>query len=199
VAPAENNPISRSAFPWATLAVALLAGTALAIAGLSGLFVYDRALILQGQLWRAWTGHVVHYGPSHLFWNLAVFLPAGCWLERLWPCRTRWFYAVCPPVISAVLLLAEPDLGRYAGLSGVATGMLVLLAGLQLRRGKDEPAWFWWAVLALVAGKIVLELTTGAPLIVSYAGSVRSVPLAHLGGLGCGTLAWVIAGRKPRG
>jgi rhomboid family GlyGly-CTERM serine protease len=185
-------------FPWATLAIGLLAGAALAMGSLTESIIYDRALILQGQLWRAWAGHVVHYGPSHLLWNLAVFLPAGAWLERLWPCLTRWFYAICPPVISTVLLLAEPDLGRYAGLSGMATGMLVLLAGLQLRRGKDEPAWFWWAVLALVAAKIVLELVTGAPLIVSYEGSVRSVPLAHVGGLGCGALFWLAVRRRWR-
>lgn len=180
----------RFAFPWLTLALALLATVALLFDPVSGLFIYDRALIYRGELWRAWTGHVVHFGLSHFIWNLAVFIPSGCWLERWWPGWTRWFYILCPLLISAALLRWDPSLTRYAGLSGVATGMLVLLAGFQLGRGPEEPAGFWWSVLALVGAKIVLELFTGKPLLVSGFGDIRTVPLAHIFGAVGGLLFW---------
>lgn len=187
----------RKAFPWATLAIALVAVLALAFQTVSELLIYDRSLIFRGQVWRCWTGHVVHYGFSHLFWDLAVFLPAGCWLERLWPKGGRWFYAVCPLVISMAMLWLDPSLNRYAGLSGLATGVLILLASRQLSGKNNEPAWFWLGVLALVGVKIVLELITGAPLVVSGFAGIRTVPLAHIGGVVCGVLFWGIARLKP--
>jgi rhomboid family GlyGly-CTERM serine protease len=176
-----------------TLVLALLAGLALKFESVAAGFIYDRQLIFKGEIWRAWTGHVVHFGLSHSTWNLAIFLPTGWWLERLWPVLTRWFYLACPLIISAALLMLDPSLARYAGLSGLATGMLVLLAGLQLGRRKEEPAWFWWSVLALVGAKIGVELFTGAPLLVSGFGNIRTVPLAHIFGVVSGVLFWAAA------
>ena len=194
----SNGKISdRPAFPWGTLLVTLLAGLALASPALSERLIYDRALIFQGQVWRVWTGHVVHYGFSHFFWDFVVFLPAGCWLERLWPCRARWFYLITPVVISVALLAFDVALLRYAGISGLATGTLVLLAAYQLGRGKPEPTWFWLAVLALVGIKIGHELITGAPLVVSDFTGIRSVPLAHISGAVCAGIFWGV-GRLKR-
>jgi len=191
--------VGRPARPWLTVAIALVAGLAWAVPALNELLIYDRALLFKGQIWRAWTGHAVHYGSSHVFWNLAVFIPVGCWLERLWPAMARWYYLVSPLVISAALLVFDPTLIRYAGLSGMATGMLVLLAGLQLRRRPAEPAWFWLAVIGLVAAKIVIELISGAPLLVSkgdFAG-IRNVPLAHIAGVACAAAFWLWAVAAP--
>lgn len=169
-----------------TVLLALLAAAALQIDAVSRWLIYDRSLILQGEVWRAWTGHVVHFGRSHFIWNLAVFVPAGVWSERLWPVLTRWFYVSCPLVISVALLGLDPTLDRYAGLSGLATGLLVLLALLQLGRRNEEPAWFWISVLVLVGAKIGTELFTGAPVFVSGFGDIRTVPAAHIFGALCG-------------
>jgi rhomboid family GlyGly-CTERM serine protease len=177
---------------WATLTIASLATVVLGSETLSAWFIYDRDLLKQGQWWRSWTGHLVHFGRSHLFWDLVVLLPAGCWLESTWPKFTRWFYLGCPLTISAILYVFEPALLRYGGLSGLATGVLVLLAGLQLRLGAFRPTSLWWGVLGLVGFKIGNEMIVGAPLLVSdLSGSVRSVPLAHLGGAACGILGCV--------
>lgn len=188
----------RRAFPWMTLVMALLAGLALRFESVHAGLIYDRKLIFNGELWRTWSGHVVHFGSSHFIWNLAVFVPAGICLERLWPALTRWFYVLCPLVISIVLLVLDPSLDRYAGLSGLATGMLVLLAGLQLGRRREEPAWFWVSVLVLVAVKIGIELFTGAPLLVTGFGHIRTVPLAHIFGAVCGACFWLAAWRRKR-
>ena len=196
----QQEKLIQRSFPWATLVIASLAGLALAFHSVSAWFIYDRALIFRGELWRAWSGHVTHFGASHFIWNLAVFVPAGCWLERLWPTLTRWFYAVCPLIISAALLVLDPSLDRYAGLSGMATGMLVLLAALQLGRRREEPVWFWLSVLALVTAKIGIELFTGAPIFVSGFVDVRTVPLAHIFGVVVAVLFWLVAFlRRKRG
>ena len=71
---------------------------------------------------RLWTAYIVHFGGSHLFWNLAIFLPAGIWAERLVPWRTRFFYLVGSPFIGLVLLAFDREMANYRGLSGVAAG-----------------------------------------------------------------------------
>jgi rhomboid family GlyGly-CTERM serine protease len=181
---------------WATLAIAAAAGLTFASPRLAGALIYERADILAGQVWRLWTGHLVHYSPSHLWLDLAVFVAAGAWLEWIAPRLVRWFYVLAPPAISAVLLLGDPTLEHYAGLSGVATGLLVLLALVQLRRNASEPRWFWFGVLLLVAAKIVVEVTVRAPLFARFDAGVRVVPLAHVGGLACALIAFLVASRR---
>ena len=181
-----------------TLGVSAVAGVALLFEPVTNLLIYDRTLIFKGEIWRAWSGHFVHFGSSHFIWNLAVFLPAGWWLERLWPVTTRWFYGLSPLIISVVMLTLDPLLARYAGLSGMATGMLVLLAALQLDRRTEEPPWFWISVLVLVGIKIGVELFTGAPVFVSGFGAIRTVPMAHIVGVISAVVFWFVAWSKKR-
>ena len=190
----SSTQIRARAWPWATASVALAAIITFSSAQLADIFIYKRSLIFTGQIWRTWTGHIVHFGPSHLLWDLAVFLPAGCWLERLQPRSARWLYLLGPPLISVVMLAFDPTLERYAGLSGLAMGTLVLLAAVQLQN-KNESAWLWLGVLLLVTAKMVLELRQGAPLLVSDFANIRNVPLAHFGGIGCGLACWLLLGR----
>lgn len=179
----------------ATLGIAGAAGVAFVWPRLSEAFIYQRADIFAGQVWRLWTGHLVHYTATHLLWDLAVFLAAGLWLEKIAPRLARWFYLLAPPAISGALLWGEPALERYAGLSGLGAGLLVLLALVQLRPGTREPRWFWLSVLALVAVKVVVESTTHAPLLARFDADVRVVPLAHLAGIGCAVVAFLVARR----
>ena len=181
----------------ATLGIGLLAGAAFAWPRLAEAFIYGRAEILSGQAWRLWTGHLVHYSASHLTWDLAVFLAAGLWLERIAPRLARGFYLLAPPAISGALLWGEPALERYAGLSGLAAGLLVLLALVQLQPGTREPRWFWLAVLALVAVKVGVETTTQTPLLARFDAGVRVVPLAHLAGIACAVAAFLVSRIRP--
>ena len=187
--------ISSKSWPWATVLISVAALIISAYAHLADALFYQRSLIFSGQVWRTWTGHIVHFGPTHLAWDLAVFLPAGCWLENLRPRCARWLYLFCPVIISLLLLAFDPTLERYAGLSGLAMGTLVLLALVQLTN-KNESRWLWSGVLLLAAAKIVIELRQGAPLLVSDFANIRNVPLAHIGGVGCGLLCWLTIGRS---
>ncbi len=181
---------------WVTAAIAAAAVAALAWPGLARALVYERAEIAAGEVWRLWTGHLVHFNGGHLFWDLAVFVPAGMWLEAIAPRLARRFCLLAPPAISAALFVAEPSLARYAGLSGLATGVLVLLALIQWRRDARAPRWFWPAVLALVALKIGLEAFSAEPLLARFEPGVRVVTLAHVGGVACALVAWLPARRR---
>lgn len=183
---------------WATLGVAT---TAVAIASLpasADALLYRRAELAAGQLWRLWSGHLVHFGWQHLLADLAVFAVAGAWLESLAPRTTRLLLLFAPPLISALLYVADPQLAFYGGLSGLAIGLLVLLALVQLRRDHAAARWIWFAVLALVAGKVGLEAVTNTPLVSDFGPDIKVSTLAHLGGIACAFLAWPLARREAR-
>jgi rhomboid family GlyGly-CTERM serine protease len=189
-------PSAAPAFPGATLAIALVTGLVFCFPAVNEALIYSRSAILQGQIWRAWTGHMVHYSASHFLWNLVIFLAAGCWLESIRPRSARWFYLLCPPVIAATLLFGDTELERYAGLSGLATGLLIFLALVQLSENNAEPTWFWVGVFGLVAVKIALETVTGVPLLVHDFAGFRVVPLAHFSGACSGIFAWAVTRRS---
>ena len=46
---------------------------------------YDREKILDGELWRMFTGHLVHWNGSHLIWDLLVFVACGGLLDVVCP------------------------------------------------------------------------------------------------------------------
>ncbi len=205
ISPKSGPPPSRrlapADLPWVALAFSAGAVALHFLSGWREAAFYLRSELFGGEIWRLWTGHLVHFSGSHLFWNLAVFVPSAAWLERLDRRGGRVFLLVASPLISLLLLAFDPSLLRYGGLSGLATGTLVLLALLQLsRRDPREPAWFWWGVLGIVAAKLIAEQVTKAPLLASNLGDVRTVPLAHLAGALCALAAWAWrrGARRPR-
>ncbi|MBI2498566.1 MAG: rhombosortase [Opitutae bacterium] len=146
--------------------------------------LYERVAILNGDWWRLWTGHWVHFSFSHLAWNLAVLLAAGTWLEHLQSGRLLRFTLLAASVLSLGLLAGEPAMQTYGGLSGLATGVVVLLALMQLDRRGADAAW-WWAVLVLVAVKTGLDAIRPDALFAGFgAQTVRPSVLAHISGAG---------------
>lgn len=173
--------------PWVTGFVAALALVVYIAPGGEGLWALERGRTLNGEAWRLWTGHLVHFGAAHLAWDLLVVVVAGGWAERVAAGRTRPFYLIAPPIIAAVLLVAAPELTAYGGLSGVGVGLVALLAVERLRGDGRSERWFWWMVLAVVGAKLALESGGRLGPLTPFADpAVRSVPLAHAAGLVCG-------------
>ena len=198
--PPNAPPIDKSKLgrlPWFTLITCALALGAWFVPGTFNALAYNRALILHGEWWRLFTGHWVHFTASHLFWDLAILVPAGALLERRNPAALRWTILLSPLAISLALLAFDPAMEIYAGISGVAAGVLVALAVHGLR---SEPAtrWVWLAVLGLLSLKVILEISRGgAPLNPELvAKSVRSVPLAHLVGAAVGASVVLLRRRR---
>jgi len=166
--------------PWFTLVACALAVGVWFVPGNFDSLAYDRSKILGGQLWRIITGHWVHFTASHLFWNLVVLIPAGVWLEKRDRCAARATLLLSPLAISLALLAFDPTLGIYAGISGVASGVLVALAVHGLRT-EPRARWLWLAVLAFFAAKVIIESLRSHPLNPELtAQAIQSVPLAHL-------------------
>lgn len=167
------------------------------VLGTSAPLLYERAAILDGAWWRLWTGHWVHFSPSHLAWNLLVLLVSGAWLEKLHPGWLLRYTLVAALFISLTLLLGEPAMHAYGGLSSLATGVVVLLALAQL--GRRGPGRSWWlGVLVLVALKIASDATQATALFAGFnPQNVRPSALAHLGG--AVTAAAYLLSRPARG
>ena len=190
--PPDRSETSRPVTPWATVLVVLLALIVPISRGRESALVFDRAAILRGEAWRLWTGSFVPFGARQLWWNLAVLVPAGIWAERIAPGRTRWLLALAPALIGALLLMLQPTLLRYGGLSGLTAGMVAFLAFEQSSRRQSD-AWFWWVLLGLLVLKILIELYSGRPLFAPLADpGVRPEPLAAVAGVVCarGVYLW---------
>ena len=168
----------------------------------AALLIYDRGAILQGELWRLVTGCLVHFSASHLAWDLLVLTAAGLALRAR---GHRGLEAVC--ALSAVssgafLLAALPEISRFGGLSGPATGAVVYLCLCEISR-REHHAALWWALLLLVGVKTLVEAILQAPFFASIGDiGFRVLPSAHLWG-GAAALAafWTIRPRalKPAG
>lgn len=164
-----------------SLLVALLPGA-------PAMLVLNRAALASGQWWRLWTGHWVHFSTSHLAWNLGVTIAAGALLERARPGRLLRFTLLAAPLISAAVLIGEPQLAVYGGLSGLATGLAALLALTELERSPRDPTP-WIGFLLLVAVKSGFDAVSHRPMFSHFATArVQVSPTAHLAGLGVAVL-----------
>ena len=148
----------------------------------------DHAVFDHGEIWRLWTGHWVHFSPSHLGWNLLVLLLAGAGLERARPGWLLPHTLVAAPLISLALLVVEPAMRSYGGLSALATSVVTLLALAQLRDARAD--WLpWTAVLVLVAGKTAYDAFHPTALFSRFdSPDVRPSVFAHAVGAGVALL-----------
>ncbi len=121
--------------------------------------LYDRAALAHGELWRAWTGHFVHFGWPHFVIDTGLLVILGWLMEHRYPWFTRLGLLLMPAFISAAIYFCEPTMARYGGLSAVNLGLL-LYAALQGWR-RDWTDWFWPAVLLIYIGELVFEYFRG--------------------------------------
>lgn len=177
------------AFRMPLLLFALPAALVAFAASGSGLWL-ERFALVEGGFWRLWTAHWVHFSISHLAWNLVVLLGAGAWLERARPGWLLRHTLVAAPLISVILLVAEPAMRVYGGLSALATGVVTLLALVQLHDRRADRA-LWIALLLVVAAKIVHDASHATALFGRFdTPGVRPSVWAHAAGAGTALALW---------
>ncbi|MFZ5526105.1 MAG: rhombosortase [Pseudomonadota bacterium] len=126
---------------------------------------YERAALLQGQWWRALTGHVLHLSWTHALLNLA-----GLWLCCGLAGAGQSSRGLSGPGlmaslaglglgVSALLCVLSPSVAHYVGLSGILYGLLVGLMGPQGLNGDRTALAITLAMMAWAAWQAV----TGAP------------------------------------
>ena len=121
--------------------------------------VLDREAVLAGEAWRAWTGHLLHFTWAHAVAD-GVALAISSWIveHRMGSRATWWLLLGGAPLIGLGLFVAVPDLGLYAGASGIATLMAVVAGGLLWRA---EPRLRVLLVSLVFAALIKLALDAG--------------------------------------
>lgn len=186
----------------AWVALAALAGVgALGAIALPAARIDWQPALAAREPWRALTAAFVHWSGLHLAANLAgaalvgalgraAGLPAAAALAWLaaWP-------------LTQLLLLVEPGLARFGGLSGVLHAG-VAVAGLWLAcRARGRPRGVGAGLLAGLALKVVLEDPLGAPLRAGGGWDIAIAPLAHatgaVAGLACAAAALWLCQRPP--
>lgn len=159
---------------------------------------YDRGAVFQGQLWRIFTGHFVHFSSTHLLNNLAVLLPA------VWLVETRYRSDVGPLLlgssvaIGVALLIGEPRIVEFRGASGIALAFLVYAC---LRGLHEQRRWrtVCLLLLAVVMAKLLAE-TAGWQLR-NWQANEGFVPvlLSHVVGAATGGAVYLWYGFGPGG
>lgn len=161
---------------------------------------YDRGAILAGQWWRLISGNLVHLGWSHLLLNLAGLLLVWLLFHRMLSTRDWLIVTLASSLaVGGGLLLFDPNLRWYVGLSGALHGLFAagLLTSL-LANNRAE-----WLLLASFVAKLSWEQLVGpTPGTATLAGGNVIVD-AHLYGAAGGAvtallLATIAKRRRPR-
>jgi rhomboid family GlyGly-CTERM serine protease len=150
------------------------------------LLQYDRAAILDGQVWRLVSGNLVHWSPEHFFLDVGVFLLVGLLYERLLKPVYPWLLAGMGLALGLCLLVFQPELATYRGLSGVDSGQFAAALAVEVALARQMPwRWLWVLPAALVfVLKIGFEFLTGRMFFGTESlGNIgMPVPLVHVAG-----------------
>jgi rhomboid family GlyGly-CTERM serine protease len=166
----------------------------LACAGeaLSSGLAWERTAILHGELWRLWSGHLVHYSISHAAADTLVLLAMGLYAEPLVGSRRfGLMLAGAATLLSLALLVLAPALNEYRGASGLAVLTAVLGGVLAWRRHPGSRPMLGCAALALAA-KTLWEACAHTAAFADLPAGVSVAWQAHL----LGALLGVVAARR---
>ncbi len=146
----------------------------------ASIFILDRGLVLDGQLWRLLTCHLYHINSTHLIYNLlglALVLSINC---RLWQSAQGAGIVLALSLwVSVALLFNNPEILYYGGLSGILHGMFVIAVVTQ-----HELPRLWRILLSVgVIAKVAMEQSGISGLSSLNDDSVRVAIDAHLYGL----------------
>lgn len=120
---------------------------------------YDsQAISQQYEIWRLFSANIIHLGWSHLFLNLAGLLLiyvffSSCLATRYW----IFTFFSCGIAISLFVLIFNPEIRWYVGLSGVLHSLFILggIADIRVRK------WEGISFTLIVIIKVVYEQIAG--------------------------------------
>lgn len=120
--------------------------------------VYQRPAVLQGQVWRLLTAHLVNLSGAHLAWNLAALAAIGLLVGPALRAAAWLRVALVIALATGLgLLLLRPGVLAMAGLSALLHG---LLAGGALAAAAGGRR-LGFALLVVLTAKLVAEQLAG--------------------------------------
>lgn len=185
--------------PWWSIVLTIGCIAVMLTPSVAELFVYDRAALARGELWRIFTAHAVHYSVPHLLNNMLVLVPAALLTEMRYRKDLVHVLVISAVAIGLTIFVFEPGIARYAGASGISMGMLTFVA---LRGIADKGRWrlVCLFVLAVVIAKLAAESLFGwQPINWERESGFVTVTLAHVAGAACGFLVWwvkLVSGKR---
>lgn len=170
-------------FPVSTFIVVVASVATSLSQDLSSLLVLEREAVLNGQLWRLFSAHLVHFTPTHLATDLLVFAIAG-WIIECKGLGYYWtLYLVTALMISLSLLLIYPSMSSYGGLSGIASGTLYYCALYGIREAGYRRV-ISGVLIAVLPVKAIADIyTVVAILDASGQQAFVPMPLSHIVGI----------------
>ena len=150
-----------------------------------GMLEFDRQQILSGEVWRIWTGHLVHTNNAHFLLNsVAAIILYFAFFTKIKLSELLLFGFVFASLISVTLLCLYPYLDWYNGLSGL---LHALVAYFSMLLAKNEDKMFW-AGLAIVWAKVLFEATRASLGYKNMLGDMTVIIDAHFIGVFFGTI-----------
>jgi len=150
--------------PWVSVTLAAMSLVLFAVfGGKPEAFLYDRALIENGEIWRLATGHFVHLDAQHLLLNVGALIalgflyetsPHGGALRLLFGC-----FVLSGTLISSVLFFGDPATQFYCGLSAILNTLYVVTMSVMWR---ETGSRIWLVALALLLAKTGYEAFFGS-------------------------------------
>ncbi len=174
-------------FPVITLITIMICTSAYLILGpASEHLLFDRQLVMDGELFRLLTAHFIHSDINHLLWNMAAMLLLGGLLEQKGSGHVLTFIPIGIISVDLYVIYAS-DLVVFCGLSGVLNTLLIGA----LYVCATEFGLRWMAVTTALAAfaKIMFELSSQQALFTQTAWP--SIPMTHLFGF-VGGVFWLI-------
>ena len=169
---------------WLTLGIGALVCLIFVSGGATLALQLDRSQVAGGQWWRLVTGHVTHWSADHLFWDLLAFVALGVAAEVA--SRKKFIATLLAGglLISGAVLLSEPEMQLYRGLSGLDSALFALVAAtwlIELARGRAwQAAIASGLILAGFAAKTAYEAISGQTVFVDCgAADFIPLPIAH--------------------
>lgn len=167
----------------------------LACAGnpLASRLAWERGAILHGEMWRLWSGHLVHYSASHGAADALALLASGMLAEPIIGSRRFAMILLAgATMISLGLLACAPLLTEYRGASGLAM-LTTALAGVLLWRRQPAARWLTGAAGLALAAKMLGDAGGYALTLADLPAGVAVSWQAHLLGalLGVGAAIWI--------
>ena len=196
----SGQAVLRRVSCWRLPAVLIIVGGVFELLGDSGRawLQYDRVAILDAEIWRLISGHLVHLGLGHYLLNafglILVWLLVGMhFTSRQWLVVT----AVAIAGVDTGLWIFNPQMVWYVGMSGFLHGLLA--AGVV--KGFQNAPREALIVGMVVFGKIVYEQLMGPLPGSEHSAGGNVVVDAHLygalAGLGIAAVFWNIKPAMP--
>jgi rhomboid family GlyGly-CTERM serine protease len=156
---------------------------------------WSRAAIVDGELWRLWTGHLVHFSASHACADILALFAAGALAERL--AGSRRFALVLAgggTVLSLGMLALAPGLQEYRGASALVVLAAVLGGALAWKHHPASRTVLGCAFLAF-ASKMLWEACAHTAAFTDLPPGVAVAWQAHLLGAllgGCAAMSCLL-------